>query len=109
MDNDPIKARLYKEWCTEMVRTNFSQFDTTAITGGIMDIQKRNMLSSLACDHIDKSLRSRYVAHIEQQIAVCIRPKPRWMSRSLWNRIVRRVVYIEMTKPLVTWGKSHGR
>lgn len=42
-----------------------------------------------------------HMTKIEQQIAVCIRPKPRWIPRFLWNRIVCRVVYIEMTKPTI--------
>lgn len=48
---------------------------------------------------MDKNISKSISLRMEQQIRICLKPKPRFISEKMWLKIASRFIYIERTQP----------
>lgn len=50
-------------------------------------------------DDLSKKMATNIAIRMEQQIRVCIKPKPKFLTEKMWLRIARIFIRIENTQP----------
>ena len=62
---------------------------------------------SVASD-IASKIANEYSIRMEQQIRVCIKPKPRFITQNIWLKLAALFIYIEKTQPSMTITNPNG-
>ena len=49
--------------------------------------------------NLSRSLSDGLVAKVDQRVLVCIKPKPRYLTKKTWLKLATKFIYIEKTDP----------